>query len=140
MADRLNQSGAISFAGWRDPAGVEEEIASAWAVVVPSRWAEPFGLVAVEAMVRCVPAIVTDHGGLAETVEHGVSGLLVPHDDVPALAAALEGVATAATFPAHRLERDVRIHAEHDLARHVRRSRERFEGVCGERIGEESVS
>ena len=142
LADRLNQSGAISFAGWRDPAGVEEEIASAWAVVVPSRWAEPFGLVAVEAMVRGVPAIVTDHGGLAETVEHGVSGLLVPHDDVPALAAALEGVATAETFPAHRLERDVvsRIRAKHDLARHIRCLRERFEGVCGERIGEASVS
>jgi glycosyltransferase involved in cell wall biosynthesis len=142
LADRLNQSSAISFAGWRDPAGVEEEIASAWAVVVPSRWAEPFGLVAVEAMVRGVPAIVTDHGGLAETVEHGVSGLHVPHDDVPALAAALEGVATAATFPAHRLERDVvsRIRAKHDLALHVRRLRERFEGLRPERIDEKSLS
>jgi glycosyltransferase involved in cell wall biosynthesis len=44
------------------------------------------GLVAVEAMVRGVPAIVTDHGGgLAETVERGVSGLHVLPEDVPAL-------------------------------------------------------
>jgi len=136
LADRLNQSGAISFVGWRDPAGVEEEIAAAWAVVVPSRWAEPFGLVAVEGMVRGVPAIVTDNGVLAETVENGVSGLHIRPDDVPALAAALEKVATATAFPTHRLDPEVvaRIRAEHDLARHVRRLRARFEALRGDGI------
>jgi glycosyltransferase involved in cell wall biosynthesis len=139
LADRLNLSGAVSFAGWRDRAGVEEEIAAAWAVVVPSRWAEPFGLVAVEAMVRGVPAIVTDNGGLAETVEHGVSGLHVPPDDVQALAVALEEVATARVFPTHRIEPEVvaRLRAAHGLAHHVRRLRDRFEAVCEDGIGGE---
>jgi glycosyltransferase involved in cell wall biosynthesis len=109
---------------------------------MPSRWAEPFGLVAVEAMVRGVPAIVTDHGGLAETVEDGVSGLHVPPENATALAAALEAVATATTFPTHRLESHVvaRIRGRHTVAHHVRRLRERFEAVRRERIGEEIVA
>jgi len=142
LAGRLSLSGAVSFAGWRDPAGVEEELAPAWAAVVPSRWAEPFGLVAVEAMVRGVPAIVTHHGGLAETVEHGVSGLHVPPENVAALAKALDAVATATTFPTHRLEPHVvdRIRARHAMTLHVRRLRERFEAVRGARVGDEIVA
>ncbi len=128
LAARLDLSDAVTFRGWRDRAGVEEEVGRAWALVAPSRWVEPFGLVAVEAMVHGVPAIVSDHGGLAEAVEHGVSGLHVPPGDVPALAAAMEDVATAKTFPTHRLEPQVvaGIRAKHDLESHVRRLRERF--------------
>jgi glycosyltransferase involved in cell wall biosynthesis len=142
LAGRLSLLGAVSFAGWRTPAGLEEELAPAWAAVVPSRWAEPFGLVAVEAMVRGVPAVVTDHGGLAETVDHGVSGLHVPPENVAALARALEAVATATTFPTHRLEPHVvgRIRARHVMTLHVRRLRERFEAVLRERVDDEIVA
>jgi glycosyltransferase involved in cell wall biosynthesis len=38
---------------------------------------EPFGLIAVESMYRGVPPIVSDHGGLAEIVVHGETGLHV---------------------------------------------------------------
>jgi glycosyltransferase involved in cell wall biosynthesis len=131
LADRLDLSDAITFCGWRDPTGVEEEMDQTWALVAPSRWAEPFGLVAVEALVRGVPAIVTEHGGLADSVEHGVSGLHVPPGDALALAAAMEDVATTKIFPTHRLEPRViaGIRARHDLESHVRRLRDRFEAV-----------
>lgn len=43
-------------------------------LVVPSLWDEPFGLVAVEAMARSLPVVVTRSGGLTEIVEHGVTG------------------------------------------------------------------
>lgn len=49
-------------------------------VIVPSRWAEPFGLVALEALALGTPAIVSSLGGLSEIVEHGVSGF-VEHPD-----------------------------------------------------------
>lgn len=46
-------------------------------VVVPSLY-EPFGYAAVEPMAAGKPVIATDTGGLAEIIENGKSGLLVP--------------------------------------------------------------
>lgn len=43
----------------------EPEFAGAWALAAPSRWAEPLGLVAIEAIIRGRPAIVPSTGGLA---------------------------------------------------------------------------
>ena len=40
--------------------------------------------------------MVSDSPGLRESVVHGRTGLLVPHGDVPALAAALRSLATDA--------------------------------------------
>jgi glycosyltransferase involved in cell wall biosynthesis len=55
---------------------------------LPSR-AEPYGLVVAEAMAHGVPCVVTGAGGIAHTVEHGETGLVVPREDAEALAAAL---------------------------------------------------
>lgn len=49
-------------------------LAGARAVLVPTDYLEPFGGVAVEAMLSGVPAITTDWGAFTETVQHGVSG------------------------------------------------------------------
>ena len=55
--------------------------------VVPSRH-EPFGYVALEALAMSVPVIASRTGGLEQTVTDDV-GLLVPPEDIPALAAAI---------------------------------------------------
>jgi glycosyltransferase involved in cell wall biosynthesis len=47
---------------------------------------EPFGLVFLEAMAMKKPVIALDNGGTPEVVEHGLSGLLSPPRDIPALA------------------------------------------------------
>ncbi len=47
---------------------------------------EPFGIVALEAMSRGVPVVVTDTGGLAEIVEHDVNGVKVWADNSDSLA------------------------------------------------------
>jgi len=57
-------------------------------VVVPSRY-ESFGLVAVEAMACGRPVIASNVGGLTFTVLDEQTGLLVPHGDSAALAAAM---------------------------------------------------
>jgi glycosyltransferase involved in cell wall biosynthesis len=63
-------------------------MAGAHAVVVPSR-REGLGLVAVEALALGRPVVASRVGGLTETVEDGVDGILVAPGDVRALAAAL---------------------------------------------------
>ena len=45
--------------------------------------------VLVEALARGVPVVATDLVGIPELVRHGETGLLVPPDDPPALAAAI---------------------------------------------------
>jgi len=57
--------------------------------VLPSR-AEAFGNVFAEAALCRLALVGTNVGGIAEQIEDGVNGLLVPVDDVEALAQALE--------------------------------------------------
>lgn len=59
-------------------------VARAELVVLPSRW-EAFGIVATEALALGRPVVATAGSGLAEIVEHGRSGWLVPPGDAAAL-------------------------------------------------------
>jgi glycosyltransferase involved in cell wall biosynthesis len=78
------RAGPVGYAGRLTRAGVLELFASARVVVVPSRWPEPAGLVALEAMAVGTPVVAYRAGGLAELVE-AAGGLLT---DPAGLAAA----------------------------------------------------
>ncbi len=54
---------------------------------------EGFGLVFLEAAAQGTPAVAGDVGGVAEAVEHGVSGIVTPGGDVAALAGAIGAMA-----------------------------------------------
>jgi glycosyltransferase involved in cell wall biosynthesis len=58
-------------------------------VCVPSL-REGYGMAAAEAMAHGRPVVASAAGGLLDLVEDGVTGLLVPPGDVPALRAAIE--------------------------------------------------
>lgn len=51
-----------------------ELLAGARALLTPTTYLEPFGGVAVEAMLSGTPVIATDYGAFTETVIHGVTG------------------------------------------------------------------
>jgi glycosyltransferase involved in cell wall biosynthesis len=57
--------------------------------VVPSQWAEPFGLVALETAAAGRPIVASNIGGLKTIVSHEETGLLVEPRDPRALATAL---------------------------------------------------
>lgn len=53
---------------------------------------EPFGRSLVEAMLCGIPVVASDSGGHREILKDGETGLLVPPDDAPAFAAAIEAL------------------------------------------------
>lgn len=59
-------------------------------ILVLPTWREGMPNVVLEAAAMGVPAITTDATGAVDSVEDGLTGLIVPVDDAPALAAAID--------------------------------------------------
>jgi starch synthase len=76
--------------GHLEHAQVMQTLLNTALLVVPGRWAEPFGLSVIEAMAAGRPVIATAQGGPMELIEHDLTGLLVPPDEPEALAVAIE--------------------------------------------------
>ncbi|MDP3459003.1 MAG: glycosyltransferase, partial [Hyphomonas sp.] len=83
---RLGLDHRVRFLGWRNDRGAL--LAACDVVAFPSRY-EPFGTVTVDAWAASRPLVAADAVGPAAYVKDGVNGLLVPKNDVAALAAAL---------------------------------------------------
>lgn len=69
-------SGKIDFLGFVDGRLKRELIEGCRAMIAPSIWWEPLGLVTYEAYDCGRPMIASSSGGLTETVEHGETGWL----------------------------------------------------------------
>jgi len=82
----LDLDSNVTFHGHLSQSELENVLRRAWVLAMPSRWAEPFGLIAVEAMMRGIVVVASDSGGPREIIENGKSGFLVPPGDVDALA------------------------------------------------------
>ncbi|HEX5008054.1 MAG TPA: glycosyltransferase [Hyphomonadaceae bacterium] len=86
---KLGLDDRVRFLGWRNDRGAL--LAASTFVAFPSRY-EPFGTVTVDAWAASRPLVAADAVGPAAYVEDGVSGLLVPKDNVDALANAMSRV------------------------------------------------
>jgi UDP-glucose:(glucosyl)LPS alpha-1,2-glucosyltransferase len=81
----------VRVLGYRDRDAVLQAMAGAAIVVVPSRWQEPFGLVALEALASGAALICADRGGLREVA--GDAAIYVDPEVPAALAAAIRALA-----------------------------------------------
>jgi glycosyltransferase involved in cell wall biosynthesis len=80
-----------TFAGFLQPPDVARVLASCDLLVLPSRH-ETWGAVVTEALAAGVPVVVSEDVGCApDLVGESGPGSIVPVDDAPALAAAMEG-------------------------------------------------
>lgn len=80
----------VRFLGRLPPPEVRRVMLGARALVFPSVWHEPFGLVLIEALACGLPILASDLGGPREIL--GGAALFAPSDDAPALAKALAGL------------------------------------------------
>ena len=110
QARSLQVHDQITFLGAKTGPELARELNRHRIAVIPSRWKEPFGIVALEVIAcGCVP-VGSKEGGLSDAI--GPCGLTFPNGDTSALAAALSLLLKT---PALLLE--YRQHAEEHLRR-----------------------
>lgn len=85
---RLGLEPQVALVGFQEPKEVAALLNQHRVLAVPSRWAEPFGLVALEGMACGCVVVGSEQGGLKEAI--GPGGLTFPNGDAAALSAALE--------------------------------------------------
>lgn len=89
LAAELGVTDSVVWLGHLPRQEMEQHFDSAWVQVVPSLWAEPFGNVSTEAMMRGTAVVASNVGAQPEIVSNGTTGFLVPPNNVDALTEAL---------------------------------------------------
>jgi glycosyltransferase involved in cell wall biosynthesis len=98
-------------------------------MVLPSRWAEPFGMTAIEAMACGTPVVALCSGALPEIVESGVTGFIVDRpEDLAAAIRCARGLDRATIR-----ERTV---TRFDISVTTRRFIDLYRSLRGDRSGE----
>lgn len=90
---RLGLGSSVEVVNWLSRAHVGDLLSCAQVLVLPSR-NEGQPMAVLEAMANGLCVVASDAGGIPDLVVDGVSGLLVPPGDVPALTTALRHVIT----------------------------------------------
>lgn len=104
----------IKALGWCDGSALSRAIDGVHAVVIPSLWPEPYGLLGIEAQARGRPAVAYAVGGIPEWI--GDAGECAPRSDEAALARAIATVTDPSRWPAYSAAARARA-ASHDLTR-----------------------
>ena len=93
LASTLGIEAHVQWLGYLTRAELERAFEQVWVQAVPSLWAEPFGNVTTEAMMRGTAVVASAVGAQPEILgEGGRSGVLVPPGDVPAWAEAMRPI------------------------------------------------
>jgi poly(glycerol-phosphate) alpha-glucosyltransferase len=122
--DELEVGGAVTLRGYRP--GASDALSTAAALVVSSNY-EGQPLVVLEALARGCPVVAYDVSyGLADMVEPGVTGELVPPGDIAALAAAIASVVGDAGTVGRYSANAVRWASAHGATESMRRTAELF--------------
>jgi glycosyltransferase involved in cell wall biosynthesis len=88
LAESFGIGAQVTFAGAKRPEEVAQVLGQHRILVVPSRYDEPFGVVALEGIGCGCVVVGSAGGGLPEAI--GPCGVTFPNGDIDALAAALE--------------------------------------------------
>ena len=89
LVKQLGLSDRVVWQGWCNSEKLDALYEQCFAVIFPSVWPEPAGLVTLEAYARYRPVIASDAGGIPEYLQHEQTGILVPANDISKLADAI---------------------------------------------------
>jgi colanic acid/amylovoran biosynthesis glycosyltransferase len=108
----------------------EADVLTLQSIMTPSGMSEGIPVCLMEAMASGVPVVASSIRGIPELVEHGRTGLLVPHSDAHALGEALMTIYTSPTLARELATRGrEKIIREFDLTACTRAKQELFTGV-----------
>ena len=122
LAEDLQIGDRLTWHGWCQSEKLEDLYRQSFAVIFPSVWAEPAGLITLEAYVRFRPVIASATGGIPEHIQDGKTGILVAPNNVEQLAAAITDLAN--NFEKARaigIAGNALFHEEFTLAIHAQR-------------------
>ena len=88
LTTELGLDRQVTFVGQKSGAALAEILNEHCVLVVPSRWAEPFGIVAPEGIACGCVVVGSEKGGLKEAI--GPCGVTFENENVPALAGQLK--------------------------------------------------
>ncbi|MBW4619775.1 MAG: glycosyltransferase family 4 protein [Cyanosarcina radialis HA8281-LM2] len=89
LAQQLGASDRVTWHGWCEPQKLDSLYQQCFAVIFPSLWHEPAGLVTLEAYARYRPVIASAVGGIPEHLRDGETGILITANDIDRLADAI---------------------------------------------------
>ncbi|MBN3960342.1 glycosyltransferase [Nostoc sp. NMS8] len=89
LANTLGLNKRITWHGWCDADKLNKLYQQCFAVIFPSVWPEPAGLITLESYARYRPVIASAVGGIPEHLRDGETGILVPANDIQKLADAI---------------------------------------------------
>jgi glycosyltransferase involved in cell wall biosynthesis len=93
LAEDQGVSDRITWHGWCDSKRLDTLYEQCFALIFPSVWPEPAGLVTLEAYARYRPVIASAVGGIPEYICSGETGILVAANDIKNLAIAVSELA-----------------------------------------------
>ena len=94
LAKKIGLNERITWHGWCNKDKLETLYQQCLAVVFPSLWPEPAGLVTLEAYAHYRPIIASSIGGIPEYVQNSKTGILITPNHIQNLADAINELAT----------------------------------------------
>jgi glycosyltransferase involved in cell wall biosynthesis len=120
LCRQLGLQERVTFHGFIPAERLRSFYQEATAVLVPSVWPEPMGLVGLEAMRFSLPVVAFDAGGVSEWLRDGENGFLVPWMDVERFAAAIDTLLSDKVLARTMGERGLaRVNRDFDFAAYI---------------------
>jgi glycosyltransferase involved in cell wall biosynthesis len=93
LAKEQGLNNRITWHGWCDGNKLDTLYEQCFALIFPSMWPEPAGLVTLEAYARYRPVIASSVGGIPEHINSDKTGILIPANNIAYLASAINELA-----------------------------------------------
>ena len=87
LGPAIDRMGDVDALGWLDTPSLRSALQQARALIFPSRWQEPFGIIGVESLAMGTPVIAMSRGGMPDWM--GTGTISVGPNDVQGMAAAI---------------------------------------------------